>query len=136
MSRAQFEYDISKLRLINGGRFDYWVINHASIAHFIKEYGLKPIGKEFLFSGIDQKALAQIKETDARMLWPWPWPFPFPGGMKYPHLHYKDDIFVLEADQWKAFSHQVMEEMREKLVEAGRVSYDELMNITESLGHL
>ncbi len=137
MYYAQLDYDLSRRQLINGGRFDYWIINHGTIAQFIKEYNLKALGREHLFSGIDEEMLANVKKLDARILYPYPWPFPpFPGGLKMPHLHYKNDIFVLKPKQWKDFSHKVMGEMQEKLANAGRVGFGELMDITESLGHL
>lgn len=130
------EIDYSRFQLINGGRFDYWLINHASIAKFIKEYNLKPIGREFTFTGIDKEMMADVKKLDARILWPYPWPIPFPGGLKYPHIHYRNDVFVLKANQWKDFTKRVVEEMTHKLQNAGNIRYNELMGITEALGHL
>lgn len=134
---AHYEIDHSRFILKNGGRFDYWIINHSTIAEFIKEYNLKALGREHLFSGIDEEMLANVKKLDASILYPYPWPFPpFPGGLKIPHLHYKNDIFVLKPKQWKDFSHKVIGEMQEKLASASRVGFEELMDITESLGHL
>lgn len=131
---AGIDYD--RFHLKNGGRFDYWVVNHASVYAIIKEYNLKPIGREFLFKGIDEEMLANAKKLEARILWPYPWPFPFPGGLRYPHVHYKGDIFMLEAEQWKNFTQGVVKEMTHKLEQAGNINYNDLMHITESIGHL
>ncbi|MEE4257890.1 MAG: hypothetical protein V2I47_12695 [Bacteroidales bacterium] len=129
---AENAYD--RFHLKNGGRFDYWVVNHASVYKVIEKYGLKPIGREFLFKGIDEEMLGQVKNLEARVLWPYPWPFPFPGGMRYPHLHFKDDIYILNVDQWKEFTNMVINQMKEKLEKAGNISYNDLMGITETLG--
>ena len=65
-----------------------------------------------------------------------PWPFPFPGGLKVPHLHFKDEIYYLEHEQWKRFSSMVMVDFRKKLDQAGVVSYDQFMDITETIGSI
>jgi len=131
---AEIAYD--RFHLKNGGRFDYWVINHASVYKVIEKYGLKPIGREFLFKGIDEEMLGQVKKLEARVLWPYPWPFPFPGGLRYPHIHYKGDIYPLEAGQWKVFTEMVVGEMKTKLEKAGNINFNDLMKITEAVGHL
>lgn len=58
------------------------------------------------------------------------------GGMKLAHLHYAGDIYVLTESQWADFSKSVMMSFTDKLRSAGKVTFDQVMNISEAVAGL
>lgn len=55
----------------------------------------------------------------------------FPGGLNCPHLHYKGDIYLLNDQQWKTFSNNIIEGFKDKLSRIGTVSFDQLVKASE-----
>ena len=116
-----------------GGRFDLWITHVDKVATFIEKYNLIPIPKEHLLMEAGHQFNEEVEKlVERRKLFPWP--FPFPGGLKVPHLHFKGEIYYLQREQWKEFSSLVISDFKEKLGQAGVVSYDQLMGMTESIG--
>lgn len=60
-------------------------------------------------------------------------PPPPPGGLKGPHLHYKDKLFLLNDKQWDKFSQSILIRIKDKLTKARSISFDQLMDLTENI---
>jgi hypothetical protein len=60
----------------------------------------------------------------------------FPGGIRFPHLHYKGDVYQVSPEGWKEFTGVVMEGMVQKLKSAKSVSFDQVMEISSSIDAL
>ncbi len=58
------------------------------------------------------------------------------GGLRIPHLHYEDKIYLLSDEQWKEFSGQVIAQVQEKLANAKTVSFEQLMEVSEAVNVL
>lgn len=58
------------------------------------------------------------------------------GGLKIPHLHFEDKIYLLNDQQWKEFSGKVIQQVQDKLSKAQTVSFEQLMEVSEAVSVL
>jgi hypothetical protein len=58
------------------------------------------------------------------------------GGMRVPHLHYNGDIYVLTKEQWKQFSGQILKGFSKKLADTSTVSFEQLMELSDTMGSI
>ncbi len=61
---------------------------------------------------------------------------PFPGGIRFPHLHYKGDVYQVSPEGWKEFTGSVMDGMIQKLKSAKSVSFDQVMEVSSAIDTL
>lgn len=131
-------------RWLNGRPAEIWISHLSTVEALVKEYKLKPLDPEhyptmdiFHHLGpmdayiaqahLDHKAAKKVPVTDPR---------PFPGGLRIPHLHYKDDIYLLDDKHWKDFSNRVIRTLKDKLIRAKALSFDQLVEASTVLGNL
>ena len=56
------------------------------------------------------------------------------GGMRSPHLHYKDKVYLLTQKQWDTFMKEhILPSFQEKLTTMKSVSFNEAMSISDAL---
>ena len=55
------------------------------------------------------------------------------GGMRGPHLHYAGEIYILNDKQWQDFSAQVLGKLKEKLNGAQKVTFNQLMEVSDAV---
>ena len=55
------------------------------------------------------------------------------GGLRVPHIHYKNEIYLLDKKQWQEFCKPLLKEFQEKLSKASSVSFQQLLEISEAL---
>ena len=119
-----------------GGRFDYWIKYVEVVAQFVEKYKIPPVEREHLLMD-DPVPLISPKEmkelADIPKIRPYP---PFPGGLRIPHLHLRGDIYLLTDKQWKEFSGMAVKNLQEKLGTVGTVGFDQLMELSETMGGL
>ena len=128
--KMQVRYE--RLQLINGGRFDFWTTNIDFVAKFIDKHGIKAIGKDHLIMD-DPVPISPIKMENIAIEIKHLKPQPFPGGMRTPHLHFKNDIYLLNHEQWKEFSAKAVKNFKEKLAKVETVNFDKLMELSEAI---
>jgi hypothetical protein len=59
------------------------------------------------------------------------------GGIRVPHIHYDEKIYLLNEAQWAEFSKGVISKAKAKLAEVKEISFDEALalgSITQALG--
>jgi len=96
---------------------------------FVKDMKLKPADQAHLASLVyDEPAPAATVKAAARVK-----PRPFPGGMRIPHFHLRDDIFLLDDRQWDVVSKALLDTFQQKLAGMQRVSFDQVMDISETM---
>ncbi len=120
---------------LRGRPADLWIRHSQTVEAFVKEAKLKPIDQEFLATKLEvmvpQALEAAAKPTSRQILGP-----DIRGGMRLAHLHYKDDIFILNEEQWRAFSKSVITAFSTKLSKASAVSFDQLLDLSEAVDTL
>ncbi|GEM_PF-4058190 len=60
-------------------------------------------------------------------------PKPFPGGLRIPHLHLRDDIYILDQRQWADFTSTALDNFRARLDSIKSVDFDKLMELSEAI---
>lgn len=60
-------------------------------------------------------------------------PIDIRGGLKLAHIHFKNEIYLLNERQWQAFCQPLMKEFQAKLSKASTVTFDQLSEINQAL---
>jgi hypothetical protein len=117
-----------------GRPVDFWLRHVELVENVIQENELQPLAPEHLpwnAAMMPQREMAALAKTEAAgKKW---WPIPFPGGIRIAHLHFKDDVYLLKDEQWAKVSSQIMDQFREKLRGANRVTFEQMMDLSEVL---
>jgi len=136
MNGTFVQYDRSYEKLISkyGGRFDFWISSLDQVSKFIRSSRIRPLPREHFtmddpirLEPAAKKELAGIEFLKPR---------PFPGGLRFPHLHLKMDIYRLTEKQWQDFSGTALKNLREKLDKAQTVSFEQVMELSEVIESL
>lgn len=107
-----------------------WLKNIAVIADFIKNNNLKPVPEEHVPSMfVYESPVIKEKITVPR-------PIPFPGGIRAAHLHFKNDIYLLNEEQWKSFTTGIMKDFQAKLSKVKTVSFEQAIELSEAIDSL
>jgi hypothetical protein len=108
---------------------DFWIRREGMVGEFVQKNRLKPIDT----SPYEIEALAgAVEAREEKAALPVRRP-PFPGGMRVPHLHFKGGVYVLNEQQWHAFSGGVVKDLNEKLAKAAALSFDQVRDIAEGI---
>ena len=114
-----------------GQPLPFWVTHHEFIWEIIKTLGLRPCSPEVLvrddpvpiFKAAGARTRSTAKVVDTR---------PFPGGIRGPHLHHHGNVYLLTQQQWKKFSDETMNKVKDHLDHAGTVGFEQLVTLAES----
>ncbi len=109
---------------------DFWIRREGMIGEFVQKNRLKPIDTSPY--EIEALAGAAVEAREEKAALPVRRP-PFPGGMRVPHLHFKGGVYVLNEQQWHAFSGGVVKDLNEKLAKAAALSFDQVRDIAEGI---
>ena len=114
-------------RFNHGKPADFWMVQAQVVGQFIKANKIKPVTQEAL--QVRSIAEAPEKATEISSV-PWWWKY---GGMRVSHLHYGGELYLLNQEQWKAFSGGIIKEFSRKLAAANSVNFGQLMEISEAV---
>lgn len=92
--------------------------NRGYIQEMIKKFNL-----EKLKFPQTREAVQEIEFTP-----PW-WKY---GGPVFPHLHLDGDAYLLNDEQWKAFSDKVMNGLKERIGKAGSVNFSQISALADA----
>ena len=96
-------------------------------ASIIKEFQLSPMEQAKVLPGA--KATTAVAKKTLK-------PGGVTPGIPAAHIHYKGQIYLLNAKQWKTFSTGLMAEFQAKIGKAKTVSFDQLQKISEAVDSL
>jgi len=116
-------------RWVFGGPRDFWILNREFVGELIARFKLQPIEREYLIADDPIPSFDRVGEPEAAVAFLRP--RPFPGGLRIAHLHWRDEVYQLDQEQWKEFSGTIIEGFQERLRQAGSVSFDQLMALGE-----
>ena len=117
--------DLSRLRWWAGEWDPFWITQHAQIGAFIRENGIRAVDKSVVMSG-DQLPVSS-RATSARAKAKFVDPRPFPGGLLCPHLHHRQDLFLLTDKQWKDFAGAVLDMVADRLKRAETIGFEQTL---------
>ena len=101
---------------------DCWLGEEELIGKFITANKLKAAGK--VAAGVAKstaKAISIDNIIDPR------------GGRKTPHLHFKGDIYLLDAKQWREFSTPVLKEMSARLAAVRSIPFESFIEVSQAV---
>jgi hypothetical protein len=108
---------------------DFWFKREDMIGRFIANNKLKAFNTAPYAMDLAGEAPAAAKKEKAFVIRR----IPFPGGMKGPHLHFKGEVFVLNAEQWQSFTGEIMKDLQTKLSKARAVSFEQVRELSEAI---
>lgn len=120
----KFETELGNIIGPKGGNWAYFVKNTKFIGEFIKNNRIQP-------SVIGQVAAEMAAPAKAHI------DLGIRGGMRVPHLHFNDKIYLLNNEQWAKFSDTIITDSREKLANVKKISFEEgmlLESVVQGLG--
>lgn len=107
----------------------FWVINHELVEELVRKHQLKAIPAEVL---PQEPAPFQV-ETKAELVLR---PRPFPGGMRAAHVHLRNELFLMQEEQWQAFAGGVIRDFQKKLEGAKVVGVEQLLELSNAVDGL
>jgi hypothetical protein len=113
---------------------DLWLQHSHIVERFIKEAKLTAVNPKFLVTKLEvlagpPQAVATATATARGKLQS----IDIRGGIRIAHLHFQNNIYLLDAAQWKAFSGKVLGEFSAKLSKASTVSFDQLLDLSDAV---
>jgi hypothetical protein len=120
---------------LRGRPADLWLQHSHIVERFVKEAKLTPVDQKFLVTKLEvlagqaPQAVATATVTARGKLLP----IDIRGGIRIAHLHFRNDIYLLDAVQWKVFSGKVIGEFSAKLSKASTVSFDQLLDLSDAV---
>ena len=58
------------------------------------------------------------------------------NGLRLPHLHYEDKIYILSKVQWAGFSSKMLTEFSKSLTATKTISFDHMQELTDTISAL
>ncbi len=123
-------------RWIWGIRADIWLKNVGISERLIKAGQATRIDPQSLPPVLDTTSITPVAREAEKSKAPALLRIPFPGGIRFPHLHFKGDVYQVSPEGWKEFTQVVMDGMVQKLKAAKAVSFDQVMEISSSIDAL
>jgi hypothetical protein len=105
-----------------------WLKNAEAIEKFITVNKLKAVPQESLVAHGRLLPVAEVKEKAAKVQ-----KLDIRGGIRFPHLHFKGSVYLLDEKQWADFSGKVLEGFRAKLAGAKTVSFEKAVELSEAI---
>lgn len=115
----------------------FWESNIDMIQKFTK--GMRPINvSHYLTDDAINLAAAELQGTalQKRVIPKKLWPRPYPGGLRIPHVHFKGELYLLDDVKWKKFTKEVVSNFQEKLANAGKINFEQLMDLSTAIEKL
>ncbi len=110
---------------------DFWVTNEPIVERFIEKNRLAPVHHEALrVDAMPLSASSRTKKINPEYI------INIRGGRKTPHLHYKGEIYFLNAKQWQAFSTPLIKEFGKRLANTNSIGFETFMEISESINEM
>lgn len=108
----------------------FWIRNIRIIQRVIKEFDIQPIEQELLprhmvYDSAKMVASEAGSIRDKLMDWP-------NGGIRGPHLHLADKVYLLDDKQWNAFSTKIVSNIASRIKRSNAVfDLDQIMELDQ-----
>lgn len=140
---------------------EFWIANHEAIGRFIDIHELRPVprvhlagravrdhmGMEFEAGAVETNGGAlEVEATEAQAAHLRPrvdisrpriaWYGSINGGMRVPHLHFGDRVYLLDHELWAEFSRDMVSRFVERLTASEAIGFEQFMEVTEVMDAL
>lgn len=117
---------IADIRWSGGGiPVDFWVTYDDLVTKIVETHALTAVPERYFGT----QRLAETETLPYRVLNP-------RGGMRAPHFHTGDQIYLVPEKAWAEFTREVKRDLSEKLAKVRRVSFDELAHAFDVVSQL
>ncbi len=132
------------LQRIDGGRMETW-LEYKDLAHeLVNKFELKALTKKELeiFARKEGVMIAEERQFSSKDMDVSARSRAIPifgktpgqeGGMKIPHMHLEDDVFLLNQDALHEFTKQIVRNVQTRLEHAGQINFTQIMEISEAV---
>jgi hypothetical protein len=110
---------------------DFWVLKERLIGEFIKANKLKAVTHEAM--RVDAHPISEKLVTEKNKSITVDYILNIRGGRRTPHLHYRGDLYILDAKQWQSFSGPLLKEFGNRLAAANTIGFENFIEIGESI---
>lgn len=111
----------------NGGNRIFWKNMASNVSEFIRANQLKPVRIGPVGVSV-QRAPAKAQGDIAEFL-----DLGIRGGMKVAHVHYGNNIYLLDDKQWAKFSGKIVRNALSKLERVNEVSFDQAVMLGSTI---
>ena len=113
---------------------DFFAVQEKFIGKFIDAHKIAPLDQGFL--RVKSKSSKAAIDSEAKAMIDIDYLIDPRGGKRTPHLHYKGEIYLLNSNQWKKFSGEVLQNFSEQLAKANSISFENFLELSETMGTL
>jgi len=106
---------------------DIWIKNIDRIGEIIKKNNLKALPEEY------SRTIEPIPLETPKIPFKRP---PIPGGIRLAHVHFKDEIYILNDEQWKDFTTSVIKDFQARLARAKTVDLQKVIELSEAIDNI
>jgi hypothetical protein len=116
----------ARLPYIIAGPYNPMFFRYANLVESaIKKMNLVP----YVSKQIKEKSLENTQISLDPIWWKY-------GGIKVPHLHLHDQVYILNDEQWKTFSKTLLSAFKTQLEKASAVSFENAQVISSELENI
>ena len=110
---------------------DFWVLKEKMVGEFIAANKLTAVTHEAM--RVDAHPISEKLVTDKNKSITVDYILNIRGGRRTPHLHYRGDLYILDAKQWQSFSGPLLKEFGNHLAAAHTIGFENFIEIGESI---
>lgn len=127
--------EISTRSLSSGKSANFWIDNERKIGEFIEKNKISHVSRDTagVKEAIEALAPENSPENVADLIDSLSG---IAGGIRIPHFHYKERLYLLNQKQWKEFSGGIVKELSERLASSGVVDIQDLVSISNVVGSI
>lgn len=111
---------------IYGGKRPFFVKYAELIKDIIKDFKLEPVKEQFLSSTVretDYKSSEKMAYFDPGIY----------GGKRFAHLHYKGEVYMLNKEQWQAFTARVKDDFISRLKMSNHIPIEQMIDLSDAI---
>ena len=115
---------------IFGGKRPFFLKYADVIKDVIQDFHLQPINQEIISPTVQASNFEKSTLTKERIAYIDPG---IHGGKRFAHLHYRGDIYMLNHEQWRAFTGRIKNDMMKRLEMAESISVEQFQDLSDAI---
>ena len=124
-----FDYPFKPWEIFGGKRALF--VRYADvIGDLIQDFKLQPIRDEILVPTMRMAGAAKAAPSAEMLQHIDPGIY---GGKRFAHLHFRGEVFMLNREQWQAFTGRVKDDLIERLHAADTISVEQFQDLSDAI---
>lgn len=128
MSALIYDYRIKPWE-IYGGRRAFFVRYADLVANVVEELKLQPIQEQFRSPAVRAMEKRATTAGEAAAYFD---PDMF-GGKRFAHLHYRGEVYMLNREQWQAFTNKIKNDLVKRLQSSSAISVEQIQDLSDAV---